>query len=128
MSVIRIALALAFWIPFGITTYMAFAPPDQIDMPPTNDKAMHLLAFGYLTGAFVLAYRRWSSWRRTAALMFAYAAFIEAVQAFIPYRSFSLFDLAAGGLGIALALGGLALINQALERLKRDMGRRGSAP
>jgi len=119
MNVIRIALVLAFWIPFGITAYMAFATLEQIDMPSTNDKAMHLLAFGYLTGAFALAYSRWSSWRRTAALMFAYAALIEAVQAFIPYRSFSVFDLAAGGLGIALALSGLALINKAIERLKR---------
>ena len=119
MKVIRIALVMAFWIPFGITTYMAFAPPEQIHTPPANDKVMHLLAFGYLTGAFALAYSRSSTWRRTAALMFAYAALIEGVQALIPYRSFSLFDLAAGSLGIALALGGLALINRAIKRLRR---------
>ena len=119
MKAIRIALVVAFWIPFGMTTYMAFAPPERIGAPPTNDKVMHLLAFGYLTGAFALAYHRWSSWRRTAALLFAYAALIEGVQALIPYRTFSLFDLAAGSLGIALALSGLALINKMIARLTR---------
>jgi len=121
MRVPRMALVLAFWLPFTMTTYLAWSPLEQLDVPSTNDKFTHLLAFGYLTGAFMLAYRRWSTWQRTAVVMFAYGVLIEVVQAFLPYRSFDLRDLLADGVGIVVALSGLSAINKVFGRPRRDV-------
>jgi hypothetical protein len=112
MKFIRLGLPLVFWIPFGFATYMAWAPLGQFDMPRNHDKLMHVLAFGYLTGAFAVVYSRWTTWLRTAGTMLAYAGLIEVVQAFIPYRSCSWLDMMADGIGICLALSGLHALNK----------------
>ncbi|ETW98418.1 MAG: hypothetical protein ETSY2_42850 [Candidatus Entotheonella gemina] len=105
-------LPWAFWLPFGFATYMAWTPIDHADISQANDKFMHVLAFGYLTGAFSIAYRHWTTWLRTAGLLFAYAVLIEVVQAFIPNRECSWLDLVADGIAILMALSGLYAINK----------------
>ncbi len=120
MRWLRMLLSLAFWVPFGFTTYMALTPIAHLDTPHTNDKVMHFLAFGYLTGAFALAYTRWTTWQRTAAIMLAYAVFIEVIQAFIPNRQCSLLDIVADGIAILLALSGLYAIHKVAGFLKPE--------
>jgi VanZ family protein len=119
MKFLRIGLSLAFWIPLGFATYMAWAPLDHLDVPRHHDKIMHFWAFGYLTGAFAVVYARWTTWLRTAGIMFAYGGMIEVVQAFIPYRSCSLLDIVADGIGISLALSGLYAMNKIAGLLKQ---------
>jgi VanZ family protein len=122
MRLLRILLRMAFWIPFGFATYMALTPVQHPEISQANDKAMHLLAFGYLTGAFAVAYTHWTTWQRTAAIMLAYAVLIEVVQAFIPNRYWSLLDIAANVIGILLALSGLYAIRKmaGLRRYETD--------
>jgi len=118
MRCIRIVLPWAFWIPFGFASYMALTPAVHLEISQTHDKITHFLAFGYLTGAFAVAYAQWSTWLRTAGIMLAYAAFIEVVQAFIPNRQCSLLDFMADGLAIFLALSGLYVIHKVMGLLK----------
>lgn len=68
-----------------------------------SDKVNHLIAFAELTVLTRLA------WPQTRALWFvlpllAFGFAIEAVQATLPYREFSMADLAADGAGIAVGL------------------------
>ncbi len=75
------------------------------------DKANHILAFFVLAGLADLAYpgsspaRGWEKW----VSLLAFGLFIEAVQYFLPYRQFSLLDLAADGIGIWLYVSGVRL-------------------
>jgi VanZ family protein len=119
MKVIRIGLPLMFWIPLVFATYMAWTPRVHLDMASNHDKCTHLLAFGYLTGAFSMVYFRWTTWRRTAGIMIAYGGLIEVVQALLPYRSCSWLDLMADSVGISLALSGMYVINKAAGLLKQ---------
>jgi VanZ family protein len=121
MRLIRILLPWAFWIPFGVATYMAWTPGEHLKNSLPNDKFMHLVAFGYLTGAFAVACAPWATWARTIGIMLAYAILIEVVQAFIPTRSFSLLDMVADGMGIVLALSGLYAIRKAVGWLRQDI-------
>jgi VanZ family protein len=68
-----------------------------------SDKVNHLLAFIQLT---VVARLAWPDlarpWIALGVMMFGLA--IEVTQAQLPYRDFSLLDLAADGAGIAIGL------------------------
>ncbi len=121
MSRMRRLLPWAFWIPFGFSCYMAWTPVDHPEISHANDKFMHILAFGYLTGAFAVAFAHWTTWLRTAGIMLAYAVLIEVVQAFIPNRSCSLLDVVADGIAISLALSGLYAINKVVGLLRREV-------
>jgi VanZ family protein len=65
-----------------------------------NDKIEHTAAFLFL--AFLLDFARpHQPWGERKWLpLFAYGLLIEIVQYFIPYREFSLWDLAADALGL----------------------------
>jgi VanZ family protein len=82
---------------------------------------MHLLVFGYLTGAFSIVYSRQTTWLRTAGIMIAYGGVIEIVQAFLSYRSCSLLDIMADGIGISLALSGMYAINKVAGLFKQSV-------
>ena len=67
-----------------------------------NDKTEHILAF-YVLG--LLADFAWPATGFRAAKVLSllgYGLAIEIVQYFLPYRTFSLFDLGADGIGLAL--------------------------
>ncbi len=115
----RLLLPWAFWLPFGFASYMAWTPLEHPEIPQSNDKFMHVLAFGYLTGVFSIAYAHWTTCQRTAGIMLAYAVLIEVVQAFIPNRSCSLLDVVADGMAIALALSGLYLLGKVSDWWRR---------
>jgi VanZ family protein len=78
------------------TTQQEFAIIDD-----TNDKVKHVLAFYVL--AFLADYSapNVSFNRNKVVMILGYGLLIEVIQYFLPYREFSLFDLAADGIGIA---------------------------
>ncbi|MES9834302.1 MAG: VanZ family protein [Candidatus Thiodiazotropha sp. LLP2] len=84
----------------AVISYLAFTPLDLPGVSSLNDKFSHLIAFFSL--AFLADYS-WpdSPWNQLKFfLLLGYGLFIEAVQAFLPYRLFSLFDLTADALGL----------------------------
>ncbi|MCG7198163.1 VanZ family protein [Marinobacter pelagius] len=95
----RIALALS------LVAIVILATMDtRYPMPSTpSDKLNHLIAFLELTILTRLAWPELRAfWYVPALLLFGLA--IELVQATLPYRDFSLKDLLADGLGIAIGL------------------------
>jgi VanZ family protein len=106
---------LGFAVSVLLIGYLAFGQLEATPIASVNDKLEHAAAF--LALAFLLDFA-WphSGWHfRKAAPLLAYGLFIELVQYFLPYREFSLWDLAADGLG-------LALYPLALPLLKRTPG------
>lgn len=69
----------------------------------SSDKVNHLIAFIELT---ILSRLAWPELRAAwlAPALLAFGLGIEAIQANLPYREFSLADLAVDGAGIALGL------------------------
>jgi VanZ family protein len=85
-----------------IVTWLMLSPSVGEGGIPINDKVAHALVFGLLA---LLAHASWPMRdfdRRFWIALLAYGLAIEILQHFIPHRSFSLLDLAADGLGIAL--------------------------
>lgn len=82
--------------------YLSFAHLEETPVADINDKFGHTTAF--LCLAFLLDFARprrvWGAEKLLPLL--AYGLFIELVQYFLPYRTFSLWDLAADGLGLML--------------------------
>ena len=82
--------------------YLSFAHLEETPVADINDKFGHTAAFLCLAFLLDFAYPRrvWGAEKLLPLL--AYGLFIELVQYFIPYRTFSLWDLAADGLGLML--------------------------
>lgn len=95
----RVALALSLVAIIILATLDPHHP-----MPSTpSDKLNHLIAFLELTILTRLAWPELRAlWYVPALLLFGLG--IELVQATLPYRDFSLKDLLADGVGIALGL------------------------
>ena len=98
-----------------LISYLSFS---QIEDSPfalltfLNDKLHHAVAFFVLAFLLDFAWPR-QPWQRTKWLtLLGYGLFIEVVQFFIPYREFSLWDLAADGLGLLLYGYSLPLIKR----------------
>jgi VanZ family protein len=94
----RLALSSAVIIILYLTT-----TPTDYDVAHTiNDKLSHALAFLFLSllADFSFPLQRFS-WAKTCPI-FAYGLMIECIQYFLPYRSFSLLDIAADTLGIVI--------------------------
>ena len=79
---------------------MAFSAVTQPFVVPVNDKLNHFLAFFYMAACLDGSIRTKSFVPAKLALLILYALLIELVQNFLPYRDFSLLDVAADGLGI----------------------------
>ncbi len=95
----RVALVLS------LVAIVVLATMDtRYPMPSTpSDKVNHLIAFLELTILTRLAWPELRAfWYVPALLMFGLG--IELVQATLPYRDFSLRDLLADGIGIAIGL------------------------
>lgn len=84
----------------ALATWMALRPVAGPEWFSGQDKVLHLSAYAgfYLLGRLGFAK---SGWRLPAAL-FGYGMLIEGLQAFVPGRVPSGFDLAANALGLAL--------------------------
>ncbi len=69
----------------------------------SSDKLNHVLAFTHLT---IVARLAWPGLSRIWIVLgvMAFGLSIELIQAHLPYREFSLLDLAADGVGVAIGL------------------------
>jgi hypothetical protein len=95
-------LKIGFWIVLLGATYFAFAPPGAQPDLPMGSVARHSFAFIVLTIALNAShFPRGPLWA-PAALLAGYGMAIEAIQAFIPYRSAEWFDLLVDAVGIAI--------------------------
>jgi len=95
-----------------VTMYLATAEQELPGTEGVNDKVKHILAFFVLS--FLADYsapdvqfnlKKWLP-------VLGYGLLIEVVQYFLPYREFSLFDLAADGIGIAAYAYSLPILNR----------------
>ncbi len=86
----------------SVISFLAFTPLQIPAISSLNDKVSHLVAFLCLA---LLTDFAWSEhlWRAEKYLsLLGYGLFIEVVQAFLPFREFSLWDLVADSLGLML--------------------------
>ncbi|WP_323750607.1 VanZ family protein [Marinobacter sp.] len=94
-AVLFLSLAAIFYL---ATTSQSYPIPSS-----ANDKINHLIAFAELTIVTRLAWPRLGfHWYVPALLGFGFA--LEAVQATLPYRDFSLADVLADALGITIGM------------------------
>mgnify|MGYP003423872853 FL=1 len=96
-----IAFRVALAATLVMTMYLATAQQEPSVIDNLNDKVNHVLAFYVL--AFLADYSapkvRFNLSKGLTIL--GYGLLIEVIQYFLPYREFSLLDLAADGVGIA---------------------------
>ena len=85
-----------------VVAYLATTPLHVPLVENVNDKVNHVLAFFVLglLADFSFPERGFGASKILALL--GYGLLIEVVQYFLPYRSFSLYDLAADAVGLAL--------------------------
>lgn len=77
------------------TTQMHYPVVDNI-----NDKVNHVFAFYVLALLIDFSFPRNGFGLTKALALLGYGLLIEVIQYFLPYRSFSLYDLAADGAGL----------------------------
>jgi VanZ family protein len=99
MKIYRITVVF-FWAIMLSATVVSVIPIKTPEGYSVNDKLLHAAGIAFLCMATDITYRM--HYARTASLMFSYGAMIEIIQYFIPYRSFSLYDMLANGVGIAI--------------------------
>lgn len=83
---------------------ISFLATTRFTIPVTqemNDKLNHALAFFMLALLVDLSFPAWT-FRSKVLVLIAYGLSIEIMQAYLPYRSCSLFDLGADAVGLAL--------------------------
>ena len=89
----------ALWCAIIAISYLATTSVDHKVQSTFNDKFNHLIAFVVLSFLAHIAYPKVKKLKWATALFF-YGLLIEAVQYFLPYREFSLLDLATDSVGI----------------------------
>lgn len=90
-------------VSIGAILFLATTSASYPIPAPANDKVNHIIAFIELTIVTRLAWPRLSAyWYVPALLGFGFA--LEAVQATLPYRHFSMADVLADAIGIAIGL------------------------
>jgi VanZ family protein len=99
-NIILIRLALAASV--VAITWLATTKPEYEVVEQINDKVSHILAFIALSFLLDFSFpdRRFDL--RDVMVLLGFGLLIECIQYFIPYRSCSLLDLGADGIGIAL--------------------------
>jgi VanZ family protein len=80
-----------------------------------NDKLQHVLAFALLGLLGCAAMPERARWRWVLPVLLGYGLLIECVQWWLPWREFSVLDLAADLVGLLVVLG-------PLERWQRSRG------
>lgn len=98
LFIMRAALALT--LPAGI--WLATTDSGSVGVSAINDKLAHLFGFYVLALLADFSYPRSGFGLSKILPLLSYGLLIEIVQFFIPYRSFSLLDLAADGAGLML--------------------------
>ncbi len=86
------------WI-FALMFFVAATlPVGDVSSARDFDKILHFTGFFYLMVFFLKGYKE-SAWYKMLVLTILIGLLVEIVQAFLPYRSFSLYDFLADALG-----------------------------
>ena len=104
-----------FYICLGSIEYLATTTREIKVIEHTWDKANHFIAFMTLYILLSLAYKHLSVWMKIILLL-AFGMQIEIVQSFIPAREFSLLDVVADSIGIAIGI----VVYYLYERYRRS--------
>lgn len=107
LILMRIALVIALLVASFLATTHAGTTGDSI-----NDKLAHLLAFFGLACLADFSFPRARFGLSKIVPLLSYGLMIEIIQFFLPYRTFSLLDLAADTVGIAFYLVTLLLMSR----------------
>lgn len=97
---------------FGVIEYFALTPQHIEVIEGFWDKQNHFIAFFVLYILLSAAYQNWSVRKKIVLLVFV-GVQIEAMQYFIPGRFFSVLDIFADSIGIAI---GFAIHRYVLKR------------
>jgi VanZ family protein len=81
-------------------SYLSFGHLEETPLASINDKVGHTAAFLCLSFLLDFAWPRYSWGLGKLMPLLGYGLLIELIQYFLPYRSFSLLDLAADGAGL----------------------------
>ncbi len=94
----RVALAAAL----VIVTHLATTAREYPGIEAINDKLSHVLAFCVLAFLEDFSFPENAFSIHKSLTLLGYGLLLEVIQYFLPYRSFSLLDLTADGVGILL--------------------------
>lgn len=86
---------------------IAFSPAEAGLQPQLNDKFLHVVGFSIMALFCHLAHPNTAYWLQILGLAL-FGAGIELVQAYLPYRSFSIWDWLADIVGLFIYFGLLA--------------------
>jgi VanZ family protein len=100
----QLCARLLFCIALLSISFLALAPLDDIPVSTGWDKLNHLLAFAVLLMLIDWGYPEKPLWQFKILALMCYGFLIEFIQAFIPYREFSLLDIGADMLGLGIYL------------------------
>jgi VanZ family protein len=97
-----VAFRLALIAALAVITHLATTRLNYPVVQELNDKLSHIFAFYVLAllTEFSFPKRRFGS--SQVLVLMGYGLLIEIVQYFLPYRTFSLYDWAADGIGLAI--------------------------
>jgi VanZ family protein len=116
------------WVPlfrFGfaatlvVVSYLAVTPMEHTVSQLVSDKLNHMAAFLVLAALLDFSFPRVEFTIAKAGALLGYGLLIEIVQYFLPFRQFSLLDLAVDALGLAA----YALLRPLCRRLPILRGR-----
>jgi VanZ family protein len=92
-----------FWFVWLVCTVLFLLPATELPDIKVWDKAQHAIAFFVLMLLVLPAHRRHVSIITLACLLCLYGVLVEVGQWFVPNRSFSVLDMVADSVGVALA-------------------------
>jgi len=94
-----------------IISYLAFTPQEE-KQGLGFDKLNHIFAFTFLAFISHQAFLHQSLIKLTILPLIIYGLFIESVQFFLPYRTFSLYDIMADIFGLLVYYLALLVFNK----------------
>lgn len=101
----RIPLPLrqcSFWLLWTIATALMLLPASELPTVNIWDKAEHAMTFAALMALVWPAYQHRFAAQILALYLVGYGIAIECIQHFIPSRSFSVLDMVADSIGVAV--------------------------
>jgi VanZ family protein len=106
MTVNKKIVQIMFWVCICAVLFFSWIPGTDtaLQFVTSSDKYAHFIAFFVLSVLLLFAYSFSKPFFSTVLFMMLFGLVIEAIQIFVPYRSFSLLDFGADLLGVFIAL------------------------
>ena len=97
-KLIRIILICALIV----VTFFATVPLEILKLLPNNDKIIHIVIFFILAILVDYSFPETRFGFKSSLFLFSFGLLIEVIQYFIPSKHFSLYDLGADCIGLAI--------------------------